>query len=78
VGGWQLLFRLLIVAALILINAFFVAVEFSLVAARRTRIEQLAGEGNRSASQALELLKDPDRFIAAAQLGITMASLALG
>ncbi len=77
-GGWQLLFRLLIVAALILINAFFVAVEFSLVAARRTRIERLAGEGNRSAAQALELLKDPDRFIAAAQLGITMASLALG
>ncbi len=77
-GGLQLVFRLLIVILLISTNAFFVAVEFSLVAARKTRIERLAADGNNSASLALHLLEDPDRFIAAAQLGITMASLALG
>ena len=70
--------RLLVVAALIGLNAFFVSVEFALVAVRRTRMEQLAKEGNKAAETAVLLLQDPDKFIAAAQLGITMASLALG
>jgi CBS domain containing-hemolysin-like protein len=73
-----LLLRLMGVAALIAANGFFVAVEFSLVSARRTRIEQLAAQGNSTALLARSLLDNPDRFIAAAQLGITMASLALG
>jgi CBS domain containing-hemolysin-like protein len=72
------LLKLVGVAALIAANGFFVAVEFSLVSARRTRIEQLAAQDNSMALLARSLLDNPDRFIAAAQLGITMASLALG
>jgi CBS domain containing-hemolysin-like protein len=70
--------RLLAVAALIATNGFFVIVEFTLVSAQRTRIERLVAEGNMTARLARHLLNSPDRFIAASQLGITMASLALG
>lgn len=70
--------RLLVVAALILANAFFVTAEFALVAVRRTRVEQLAASGSPLARLLQRAQQDPNRFIAAAQLGITMASLALG
>ncbi len=63
---------------LILANAFFVAAEFALVGARRTRIEAMAESGNRSARVALGAMQDLSRQLAGAQLGITMASLALG
>lgn len=66
------------VALLILANAIFVAAEFALVSARRTRIEQLAAEGNRAARSVLRAMDDPNLFISAAQIGITIASLALG
>jgi CBS domain containing-hemolysin-like protein len=69
---------LLAVALLVVANGFFVAAEFALVAARRSRIEQLAAEGNVSAKVARELLRHLDAYIAACQLGITIASLALG
>lgn len=69
---------LLGVAFLVLMNAFFVAAEFGLVSVRPTRIEQLVGEGNRTALIVRRAIADPDRFIAATQLGITLASLALG
>ncbi len=69
---------LLIVAALILINGFFVAAEFALVAARTTKIDQLAAAGNRSARFVQRAQADPNLFIATAQLGITVASLLLG
>jgi len=72
------LLRLLVVFLLILTNGYFTAMEFALVAVRRTRIAQLSAEGNRSAQLVSRLLDNPDRFIAASQLGITMASLALG
>ncbi len=64
--------------ALVALNGFFVAVEFAVVAVRRTRLDQLVAEGNAAARVALRLVQDPDRVIAASQLGITMASLALG
>jgi CBS domain containing-hemolysin-like protein len=64
--------------ALIAANGFFVAAEFSLVTARRTRIEQLAAGGNRAAIAVERAQRDPNRFISACQLGITVASLALG
>src|SRR6185436_9373612 len=60
------------------INGYFVGAEFALVAARRTRLEALAAGGSRRAASALRLLSDPTLFINASQLGITIASLALG
>jgi CBS domain containing-hemolysin-like protein len=63
---------------LVLINGFFVAAEFALVSVRRTRIEQLANEGNFFAKKTHRALKDLDLYIAATQLGITMASLGIG
>lgn len=70
--------RLLAVVALVAANGFFVAAEFALVTARKTRIEQLAGRGNRAALAVQRAIKNPNKFISACQLGITMASLALG
>ncbi len=69
---------LLIVVGLILMNGFFVAAEFALVAARSTRIDQLATAGNRAARLVQRAQADPNLFIATAQLGITVASLLLG
>jgi CBS domain containing-hemolysin-like protein len=74
----SLLFELLAVAALILLNAFFVAAEYGLVTSRRTRIEELGHEGNRRAKRVLDLVSDPPRFIAAMQLGVTLTSLGIG
>ncbi|MGY2894492.1 CBS domain containing-hemolysin-like protein [Deinococcus sp. UYEF24] len=63
---------------LVLLNGFFVAAEFSLVSVRRTRIDQLADEGNTAAQAAQRALRNLDLVIAATQLGITMASLGIG
>ncbi len=70
--------RLGAVFALLLANAFFVAVEFALVGARRSRIDQLADEGDRSAMLVQRALDRLDLYISSAQVGITLASLALG
>src|SRR5215216_1801639 len=70
--------KILIVVALIFANGFFVASEFALVTARTTRIQQLAERGNRAARMVMRAQADPNRFISAAQLGITVASLLLG
>lgn len=59
-------------------NAFFVAAEFALVAVRKTRIEELERKGVRRAALVLGALEHLDRYIAATQLGITLASLGLG
>ncbi len=72
------LLELLAVAALILLNAFFVAAEYGLVTARRTRIRELEEQGNRRARAVLQIVADPPRFIAAMQLGVTATSLAIG
>ena len=70
--------KLVSVVALIFANAFFVAAEFALVSVRRTRIEELIAAGNATARTVKHVIHDPDRFIAATQLGITIASLGLG
>ncbi|HXL16732.1 MAG TPA: CNNM domain-containing protein, partial [Streptosporangiaceae bacterium] len=70
--------RLLAVLALVLANAFFVAAEFALVAARRTRIEALVRRGDRKARRVQAAFKDLYRQLSAAQLGITVASILLG
>ncbi|HYW73478.1 MAG TPA: hemolysin family protein [Pyrinomonadaceae bacterium] len=59
-------------------NAFFVGAEFALVSVRRTRVETRAAAGSRRAESALRLINNPTFFISATQLGITIASLALG
>jgi putative hemolysin len=73
-----LLLELIGVAALILLNAFFVAAEYGLVTARRTRIIELQHQGNRRARDVLRITGDPPRFIAAMQLGVTLTSLGIG
>jgi CBS domain containing-hemolysin-like protein len=73
-----LLFELIAVGVLILLNAFFVAAEYGLVTARRTRIIELQHEGNRRARDVLRITSDPPRFIAAMQLGVTLTSLGIG
>lgn len=64
--------------ALLILNGFFVGAEFALIAARRSRIEQLATEGNKRATIALRSIRELSLMLAGAQLGITMASLGLG
>jgi len=70
--------ELLAVAALILLNAFFVAAEYGLVTARRTRLRELEEQGNRRARRVRSLISRPPRFIAAMQLGVTATSLGIG
>jgi putative hemolysin len=70
--------KLVLVLALVLANGFFVAAEFSLVTVRRTRIEEMIVAGRTGATSVRRALDDPDRYIAATQLGITMASIGLG
>src|SRR5262249_39581047 len=69
---------LLSVPALVALNGFFVAAEFALVAVRKTRVEELAPQGTRGAAAVRDAVARLDHSIAAPQLGITLASLALG
>ena len=72
---------ILAVIALVVVNGVFVAAEFALVGSRRSRIDALAAEGNRSARWLLRVFDRPngkDSYIAVAQLGITLASIGLG
>ena len=68
----------IIVFLLLLVNAFFVSAEFAIVRARKTRIEQLKKEGNVDAKLALKALDDVNFFIAAVQVGVTIASIGIG
>jgi CBS domain containing-hemolysin-like protein len=67
-----------VAVVLLALNGFFVAAEFALLASRRSRIEQLAAEGDRRARHALSGLRQITLMLAGAQLGITMCSLGLG
>ncbi len=69
---------LLAVLLLVLLNGFFVASEFALVTIRRTRVEQIVGEGRPGGRSLQDAVDHLDSYIAACQLGITIASLALG
>ena len=68
----------LAVFALVAVNGFFVAAEFGLVRVRQTRIDELAAEGKSVVQVVQDELHHLDNYIAATQLGITLASLALG
>ncbi|MCP4418306.1 MAG: HlyC/CorC family transporter [Chloroflexi bacterium] len=70
-----------VVAIMIFFNALYVASEFATVSARRTRISQLAGQGNRMAKMLLPIMQDSkklDNYIASCQIGITISSLVVG
>ncbi|ACJ34723.1 MULTISPECIES: hemolysin family protein [Anoxybacillus] len=70
--------NLLMVGILIALTAFFVASEFAIVKVRRTRIDQLVAEGNRSAMAAKRVTSNLDEYLSACQLGITITALGLG
>ena len=72
------LVKLLIALFLVLLNGFFVAAEFSIVKVRYSQIQLKAAEGNTMAKQAENIIKNLDAYLSATQLGITLASLALG
>lgn len=77
----ELLVPTFIILLLIFLNGLFVAAEFSIIGIRPSRVEQLAAEGNGTAIRLREIVRNPgkaDRFVATAQLGITLASLGLG
>ena len=72
---------ILVITALILVNAVYVAAEFAAVSVRRSRLRQLADEGHPLAAWVLPIVESPaalDRYIAACQIGITLSSLVLG
>jgi putative hemolysin len=73
-----MIFRAIMVAFFILANSFFVAAEFALISVRETRMEQLVTLGRPGARTALHLKHNIDDFLPAVQLGVTLASLALG
>jgi CBS domain containing-hemolysin-like protein len=76
---WQgVLTRIAAVLALVLLNGFFVAAEFALVGARRSKLQEMSDAGDRLSKLAMRALDNLDRYISATQLGITIASLALG
>ncbi len=77
----MVLVAILVVVALIVVNALYVAAEFAAVSVRRSRIQQLAADGNPLAAWLLPVLESPkalDRYIGACQIGITLSSLVLG
>jgi putative hemolysin len=73
-----IIFQLVIVLLIVLANAFFVAAEYSLVTARRSRLGEMAKQGSRRARIALRIMDSPVRFIGTVQLGITAFSILLG
>jgi CBS domain containing-hemolysin-like protein len=69
------------ITLMVFFNALYVAAEFATVSSRRTKINQLAGQGNRLAQALLPFIEDSkslDRYVAACQIGITISSLVLG
>ena len=73
-----IVFNFILVILLLFTNAFFVASEFALVSVRRTRLIQLSNEGNSNAKLALKAIDEINRYMAATQLGITIASIGIG
>jgi CBS domain containing-hemolysin-like protein len=70
--------QVLVTVLLVLLNGFFVAVEFALVKVRSTRIQELANEGKGTARMAMHAIRHLDVYLSASQVGISLASIALG
>ena len=77
-SGWTLAIGILSIPALIAVNAFFVAAEFAIVTIRKTRIRELIQKGKTTAAAVQKNVDTINLTLAAAQLGITLASIALG
>ena len=75
---YSIFFNIFVIVFLLFVNGFFVSAEFALVKVRKTRLEQLVNEGNNNAKVALQLTEDMNKMLAAAQMGVTIASIALG
>lgn len=73
-----MLVKLALVLLLVLANGFFVAAEYALVSVRRSRIDSLAAQGSKRAQMVMRVLEKLTAYISATQLGVTLASLALG
>jgi CBS domain containing-hemolysin-like protein len=73
-----MIYRLFILAAIIAVNAFFAAAEVALVSVRRSRLRAMAERGVTGAQAAISLLARPERLLSVTQVGVTLASLALG
>jgi putative hemolysin len=69
-----MLWQILLILLLILANGLFAAAEIAIIASRRGRLEQRAEEGSRNARRALDLARDPNRFLPTVQIGITLVS----
>jgi CBS domain containing-hemolysin-like protein len=80
--GWDspplIIGKLLVIAALVALNGFFVAAEFALVKVRHSQLQALASEGNKRASISQHVVENLTAYLSACQLGITLASLGLG
>jgi CBS domain containing-hemolysin-like protein len=76
--NFTLVLSIVAVFALVGVNGVFVAAEFAIVRVRRTRLEELAGEGRKEATDAIELVDQVSDYLATTQMGITMASLGVG
>ncbi len=74
----SIVLSLLVMALILLLNAFFVAAEFALVASRRSKIKEMADDGNATAILVQKLQQDIGRSVSGTQLGITLCSLGLG
>src|SRR5258706_1789877 len=74
----SLLFEIILVVFIVLFNAFFVAVEFSIVKVRSTQLESLTEKENQRAKVAKKVVANLDKYLSATQLGVTISSLALG
>src|SRR5947208_16604130 len=70
--------RFILLFAIVALNAFFAGAEVALVSVRRSRLKELAAQGNVSARAALGLLAKPERLLSVTQVGVTLASLGLG
>ena len=77
-GTFQLVAGLIAIPLLVAVNGFFVAAEFALVSIRRTRVEELVNQKVHGAASLMYAISDLSRSVAVCQLGITVASLALG
>jgi len=77
-AGFLLLLGLIAIPLLVALNGFFVAAEFALVAVRKTRVNELVSQGVPRAQAVAAAISHLDRTIASTQLGITLASIALG
>jgi magnesium and cobalt exporter, CNNM family len=75
---WPTILKLIAVLLLVLINGFFVATEYALVSVRHSRIASLVSQGNIRARAVMRVLENLTAYISATQLGVTLASLALG